>query len=97
MNWLSLRNNRFKLKFKTAGKFIDHLRGIYGIYFTLIKEKRRMSTCNWLDLQTLESQPGMPKNLLDHWLVHIVWNICLKVGCLKHIYVVDLDLHRLLL
>jgi hypothetical protein len=26
-----------------------------------------MSTCNWLDLQTLGSQPIMSKNLLDHW------------------------------
>jgi hypothetical protein len=28
-----------------------------------------MSTCNWLHLQTLESQPVMPKNLPDHWLL----------------------------
>jgi hypothetical protein len=27
-----------------------------------------MSTCNRLDLQTLGSQPIMPKNLTDHWL-----------------------------
>ena len=26
-----------------------------------------MSTCNRLDLQTLRSQPVMPKNLLDHF------------------------------
>ena len=26
-----------------------------------------MSTCNQLDLQTLGSQPIMPKNLPDHW------------------------------
>ena len=26
-----------------------------------------MSTCNRLDLQTLGSQPTMPKNLPDHW------------------------------
>ena len=26
-----------------------------------------MSTCNQLDLQTLGSQPVMPKNLPDHW------------------------------
>ena len=25
-----------------------------------------MSTCNWLDLQTLGSQPVMPKNLPNH-------------------------------
>jgi hypothetical protein len=29
-----------------------------------------MSTCNWLDLQTLGSQPIMPpKNLPDHYIV----------------------------
>ena len=27
-----------------------------------------MSTCNRLDLQTLGSQPVMPKNLPDHWV-----------------------------
>ena len=28
-----------------------------------------MSTCNWLDLQTLGSQPViMPKNLPNHWV-----------------------------
>jgi hypothetical protein len=47
-------------------KITDHFRGIYRIYFNLIKENRRMSTCNRLDLQTLGSQPIMPKNLLDH-------------------------------
>ena len=26
-----------------------------------------MSTCNWLELQTLGSQPIMPKNLPNHW------------------------------
>jgi hypothetical protein len=26
-----------------------------------------MSTCNRLDLQTLGSQPIMPKNLPEHW------------------------------
>jgi hypothetical protein len=30
-----------------------------------------MSTCNWLDLQTLGSQPIMPKNLPKHRLVVI--------------------------
>ena len=34
-----------------------------------LQENRRMSTCNHrLDLQTLGSQPIMPKNLLDYWL-----------------------------
>ena len=45
----------------------DHFRGIYRIYPNLIKENRRMSTCNRLDLQTLGSQPLVSKNLPDHW------------------------------
>ena len=49
-------------------KITDRFRGIYRrIYPNLIKENRRMSTCNRLDLQTLESQPIMPKNLSDQW------------------------------
>ena len=47
-------------------KIIDHFRGIHRIYPNPIKENRRMSTCNWLDLQTLGSPPVMPKNLPDH-------------------------------
>ena len=30
-----------------------------------------MSTCNWLDLQTLGSQPIMPKNLPHHCVARI--------------------------
>jgi hypothetical protein len=45
----------------------DCFRGIYRIYPNLIKENRRMSTCNRLDLQTLGSQPVMPKNLSHRW------------------------------
>ena len=29
-----------------------------------------MSTCDWLDLETLGSQLIMPKNLPTHWEVH---------------------------
>jgi hypothetical protein len=47
-------------------KITDYYRGLYRVYPKLIKENRRMSTCNWLDLQTLGSQPIMSKNLLDH-------------------------------
>ena len=48
-------------------KCTNHCGGINGIYPTSIEENRRMSiTCNRLDLQTLESQPIMPKNLPDH-------------------------------
>ena len=44
-------------------KITDHFRGIYRIYSNLVKENRRMPTCNRLDLRP---QPVMPKNLLDH-------------------------------
>ena len=48
-------------------KITNHFRGIYRHYPNLIKENWRMWTCNWLDLQTLGSQPVMLKNLPDHW------------------------------
>ena len=52
-------------------KITDHFRGIYRIYPNLIKEDWRMSTCNRLDLQTLGSQPIMPKNILGHCLTSL--------------------------
>ena len=48
-------------------KITDHIRGISRINPNLIKESRRMSTCNRSDLQTLGSQLIMPKNNPDHW------------------------------
>ena len=53
-------------------KSTDHFIGIYRIYPNVMKEIKRMSTCNWLDLQTLGSQPIMRKNLLDRWLWYLV-------------------------
>ena len=56
-------------------KNTDQFRGIYRIYPNLIKEHQRMSTCNWLDLQALGSQPIMPRNLYDHrvrWMGRIL-------------------------
>ena len=47
-------------------RITDHFRGIHRIYPNLIKEHRRMSTRYLLDLQTLGSQPVMPKILPDH-------------------------------
>ena len=79
MNRLNLRNIR--LKFKTAGKLPTILKEFIEYTPNLIKENRRMSTCNQLDSQTLGSQPIMPKKLPDHcctgrWsriLLHITW------------------------
>ena len=43
-----------------------------------------MSTCNQLDLQTLESQPVMPKNLPNHRLQYnlltLRWRLSLSLG-----------------
>ena len=53
MNWLSLRNNWLKI-----GDFMritSHFEIIYRIYFSLIKQSRKMSTCNRLDLESLGS------------------------------------------
>jgi hypothetical protein len=47
-------------------RITDHFRGSYRIYPKLIKENRRMSTCNRLDLETLGSQPIGSKNLPNH-------------------------------
>ena len=49
-------------------KITNHFRGICRVYPNFIKQNRRMSTCSRLDLQTLGSQPIMPKNLPNHCL-----------------------------
>ena len=36
-------------------RITDQLRGIYGIYLKLIKQTRKMLTCNRLDLESLGS------------------------------------------
>ena len=55
------------VKFKTSRELPIIFRGIYRINPNSIKEKRRMSTCDQLELQTLGSQLIMPKTLPDHW------------------------------
>ena len=52
-------------------RITDHFRGIYRIFPILLKEHRRMSTCNRLDLQTLGSQPLIlaqksPRSLVEN-------------------------------
>jgi hypothetical protein len=56
-------------------KITDRFRGIYRIYPDLIKENRRMSTCDRLDLQTLGSQPVMPKNLPNHCTCYLHFRV----------------------
>jgi hypothetical protein len=69
---MSLKNNR--LKFKTPRKLPIILEEFIKEYTpNLIKEDRRMSTCNQLNLQTLGSQPiSMPKNLPGLWVPAIM-------------------------
>jgi hypothetical protein len=46
-----------------------------------------MSTCNWLDLQTLGSQPIMPKNLPEHCHTHpLVFPAKLQIHKHNHEY-----------
>ena len=55
----------------------DRFRGIHRTYANLIKEKRRMSPCNWLDSQTLraglhysgEVHQSWKKGVSQLWLV----------------------------
>jgi hypothetical protein len=54
------------VKVQDCRKITDRFRGNYEIYHNFIKENRRMSTCNQLDLQTLESRLIMPENLRNH-------------------------------
>jgi hypothetical protein len=64
---VSLRNNRVKIE--TGGKSPIVLKEFIEEYTPLtIKENRRMTTCNQLDLQTLGSQLTMPEHLPHHWL-----------------------------
>ena len=43
-----------------------HFRGIYNIYLNSRKKIQKMSTCNWLDLETLGYQLVMSKNIPRH-------------------------------
>ena len=46
-----------QLEFETAGKLPIDVEEFHRIYPILITENQRMLTCNWLDWQTLGSQP----------------------------------------
>ena len=79
------------VKLQDCRKITDHLRGIYRIYPNLIKKNRRLSTYNRLDLQTLGSQPVLPKNLPItglHTLIPVsVWGFITWRQCeLSHVF-----------
>ena len=59
--------DKYPVEVQDCMRITNHFKGIYRIYPNLIKENQKLSTCNWLDLQTLGFQPLMPKNLPDHW------------------------------
>jgi hypothetical protein len=65
-------------------KITVHFRGICKIHPNSIKENPRMSTCNWLDLQSVGSRPIMPKNLPNHWTGAAYfwprWPNCIRVA-----------------
>ena len=61
MNRLSLRNNR--LKFRDIRRITDHFRGICRIYLKSVKKNQKITTCNWLDLETLGFWLIMPRRL----------------------------------
>ena len=53
---------KWPVEVKDCRKITDHFRGNYRIYPNLLKENRRMPTCNRFDLQTLGSQPMIGEN-----------------------------------
>ena len=64
----------------------DNYREIHRLYVKLIEQNWEMSTCNRLDLESLGSQPIMPKNLPDHWmaLLHsLVHGLKINTGVTK--------------
>ena len=71
LNRLSLRNKR--LKFKTSGKLPISLEEFIEYIPNLMKENR-----NWLDLQTLRSQPAMPK-------ICPITCVCTSNSTIKHV------------
>ena len=73
---------KWPVEVQDCRKITDHSRGIHRIYPNLIKENRRMSTCNRSDLQTLGSQPLMPQYLPNHWIEP---SICCVTSCHFHV------------
>jgi hypothetical protein len=81
MNRLSLKNNRLMF-IETSWKSPIILEESMRIYLKLIKKTRKnITTCDWLDLKTLDSWPIMPENppdtgLKNHtktWVPHPTW------------------------
>ena len=67
-NWLLLADEpaefeKQPVEVQDFKKITNHLEWIYGIYHNLANIDRKIITCNQLDLEALEYQPIMPKNL----------------------------------
>lgn len=61
---------KFKpVEIQDFGKIADRLGRMYEIYLELVKNYRKISTCNWFDLEMLGFQPVMlqnpPQRLID--------------------------------
>ena len=63
-NRLSLRNNQ--LKFKTPRILLIFVEESMEYTSNSLKRNQTMSTCSWLDLETLGFRPVMSKNLRSH-------------------------------
>ena len=68
MNWPVVTNEsvefeKYLVDVQDLKNFTNRLRGIYGTYLKLIEKIRKITMCNWLDLETLGSWPIMPKTL----------------------------------
>jgi hypothetical protein len=67
-------------------KITNHSREIYKLYLKLWKKSRKMSTCNWLDLETLtnyaQKSPRTPGPKCRYWVPKILalqrWPLDLK-------------------
>jgi hypothetical protein len=49
-------------------RIFDQFRGIHELYLKLMKNNWKMSTCNWLDLETLGFWLIMSENLPIHYI-----------------------------
>ena len=59
--WIYEREDPLPVQVQDCRHTANNLRAIYRICLKLIKKIWKKSTCNWLDLETLESWPILPK------------------------------------
>ena len=64
MNWFEF--DKWPVEVQDFKRIIDNFRGIYKIYLKLIN-KKKLTTCNRLNLESLGFGPIMLKHLPGHW------------------------------